>query len=182
MVETGLLNILFDGGVAAGGLTCHELLCRTGRDSEIEHQGFSRQVVNVVLQMFNPGDEGRAVRGRGARGLVGEVRADVAVGEHDFAFIEGCFQARLGFKAIARIEQGAEVRVNRFERAKVAVQELTDHFAEPGVVLRETGGINGIAGGDESFLEQIDLRALAAAVDAFDGDEFSRWSHVRRPV
>jgi hypothetical protein len=31
-------------------------------------------------------------------------------------------------------------------------------------------------------LEQIDLRAFAAAVDAFDGDEFSRWSHMRRPV
>jgi hypothetical protein len=74
------------------------------------------------------------------------------------------------------------VRVNRFESAKIAVQELADHFAEPGIILGESGGINGMAIGDQSFLQQFDLGALAAAVDALDGYEFSRWRHVRRPV
>jgi hypothetical protein len=31
-------------------------------------------------------------------------------------------------------------------------------------------------------LQQLDLGALAAAVDALDGDELSRWNHMRRPV
>jgi hypothetical protein len=34
----------------------------------------------------------------------------------------------------------------------------------------------------QRFFKQFDLRALAAAVDSFDGDEFSWRSHVRRPV
>ena len=117
-----------------------------------------------------------------AGGLMGQIRADVAVGEDDFALVQGGFEAELGFEAIAGVKQGAEVRVDGFERAKIAVEELADHFAEPGIVLGETGRIDGMAAGGQGFLEQIDLRALAAAVDAFDGDEFSRWSHVRRPV
>jgi hypothetical protein len=101
-----------------------------------------------------------------------------SVGEHDFAQFQGCLQAEFGFEAIACIEQRAEVRVNRFQRAEIAVQELADHFAEPGIVLRETGGKNGVAGRDQGFFKQFDLRAFAAAVNALDGDEFSRRSHV----
>ena len=173
---------MFDLGVAAGGFARYEFLRLARRDAEIEHQRFSRQIVNVVFEMLDPGDKGRTVGGAGARGLMREIRADVAVGENDFALVQGCFEAELGFEAIAGIEQGAEVRVDRFEGAKIAVEELADHFAEPGIVLGETGGINGMAAGVEGFFEQLDLGAFAAAVDSFDGDEFSWCCHVRRPV
>jgi hypothetical protein len=59
---------------------------------------------------------------------------------------------------------------------------LADHFSEPGIVLGESSRINGIAIGVQGFFQKLDLGALAAAVDALDGYEFSRWRHVRRPV
>jgi hypothetical protein len=182
MAEAGFLQILLHLCVTASGFARDEFLGLAGRDTEIEHHRFSRQIVDVVFQMLDPGDESRPIRSRCTGGLMGEIRTDVAVGQHDFAHFQSCFQAEFGFEAIARIEQCAEVRVNRFQRAKVAVQELADHFAEPGIVLRETGGKNGMAGRDQGFFEQIDLRAFAAAVDALNGDEFSWGSHVRKPV
>ena len=62
------------------------------------------------------------------------------------------------------------MRIDAFERTKFAIQELTGHFTEPGVVLRETRGINGIASGAQDLRQQFDLRALAAAINPFDGD------------
>lgn len=72
--------------------------------------------------------------------------------------------------------------IHGFEGAEIAVEKLADHFAEPGIVLREARGIDGVAGGDESFFEQFELSAFAAAVNALDGDEFSRGGHICRPV
>ncbi len=89
--------------------------------------------------------------GAGACGLMSQIRADIAIGENDFALVQRGFQAEFGFEAIAGIEQGAEVRVDGFERAKIAVEELADHFAEPGIVLGEAGGINGMAAGVQGF-------------------------------
>jgi hypothetical protein len=66
-----------------------------------------------------------------ACGLVCEVGADVAVHKHNLAVVQGGFEFRLGFKAVAGIEQGGKVRIDAFQRAKIAVQELADHFAEP---------------------------------------------------
>ncbi len=89
------------------------------------------------------------------------------------AVVQGGFEFRLGFEAVAGIEQRREVRVNAFERAEIAIQKLADHLAKPGIVLREAGGIDGVAAftsGDDS-VKQIHLRALAAAIDAFDGNE-----------
>ena len=128
--------------------------------------------------MLDPGNKRRTVLGGHARRLMGEVRSDVAVGENDYALVQGRFQTRFGFEAIAGVEQGAEVRVDGFERAEIAVEELPDHFAEPGIVFGEASRINDVAAGDQCFLEQIDLRALAAAIDSFDGDEFSGVSHI----
>jgi len=182
VAKAGLLKILLYLCVAAGGLARHELLGLTRRDAEIEHQRFSRQIVNVVFEMLDPGDESRTVGGAGACGLMSEIRTDVAVSENDFALVQGGFEAELGFEAITGIKKGAEVRVDCFERAKIAVEELADHFAEPRIVLGETCRIDGMAAGVQSFLQQIDLGALAAAVDALDGDEFSGLRHVRRPV
>ena len=182
VAKAGFQNILFVFGVAAGGFARDEFLRLARRDSEVEHQRFARQIINVVFQMLDPGNEALAVCGRDEGSLMGEIRADVAVGEDDFALVQGGFEAEFGFEAIAGIEERAEVRINGFERAKIAVEELADHFAEPGIVLGETCGIDGMAIGDQGFFEQVDLCALAAAVDALDGYEFSRWRHVRRPV
>jgi hypothetical protein len=62
------------------------------------------------------------------------------------------------------------MRIDAFERAELTIKELTDHFAEPGIVLREAGGKNGMAENPELFRQELDLRALATAIDAFDGD------------
>ncbi len=113
---------------------------------------------------------------------MGEIRTDVAVGEDNFALVQGCFQAEFGFEAISGVEECAEMRVNGFQRTKIAIEELADHFAEPGIVLGEAGRIDGMAIGDQGFFQQLYLCALAAAVDALDGDEFSWRCHVRRPV
>jgi len=114
--------------------------------------------------------------------LMGEIGSDVAIGEDDFVLVEGEFEAGFGFEAIAGVEESAEVRVDGFEIAEIAVEELADHFSEPGIVLGEAGGIDVTALCAESFFEQPDLCALSAAVDAFDSDEFSAMRHVRRPV
>ncbi len=174
MVEARFQKILLYFCVTAGGLTSNELLGLAGWDSQIEHQRFAGEIVYVVFQMFDPVDESRTIFGAYARGLVREIRADVAVDEDDLALVQGGFQAELRFEAVACVQQGAEVRVYGFERAKIAVEELADHFAEPGVVLRESGGIDGMAAGGESFFEQVHLGAFAAAVDSFNGDKFSR--------
>ena len=62
--------------------------------------------------------------------------------------------------------------VHVFERTEFAIQKLADHFAEPGIVLRKASGVDTVAaltGGNES-VQQIHLRAFAAAVDSFNGD------------
>ncbi len=69
------------------------------------------------------------------------------------------------------------MRVDTFERAEVAVEKLADHLAEPGVVLWKAGGKDGVATRFEAERQEFDLRALATAIDAFDGDEFSGSGH-----
>ncbi len=71
------------------------------------------------------------MRRRDASGLVGEIGAHVAIGENNLAVVQCGFEFRLGFKAIAGIEQGSEVGIDPFQRTKIAIQELADHFAEP---------------------------------------------------
>jgi hypothetical protein len=72
------------------------------------------------------------------------------------------------------------MRVDGFERAKLAIQKLAHHFAEPGVVLGKSGGIDTVpafAGGNDS-VQQIHLRAFAAAIDSFDGNEPAERSSI----
>ena len=61
--------------------------------------------------------------------------------------------------------------IDGIEGAEVAVEELTDHFAEPGVVLGKARRVDGDTAGVQCVGEKIELGSLAAAVDAFDGDE-----------
>lgn len=123
--------------------------------------------------MLDPGLEFAALLGRRARGLVGEVGGDVAVGEDDLARLKGGGEAGLGFKAIAGVKQSGEVRIDALKVAEITIQELADHLSEPRVVFREAGRIDQLTPGDQRFPKQVELGALSAAVDAFDGDEFA---------
>lgn len=65
------------------------------------------------------------------------------------------------------------MRVYSRQVSELAVEELADHFAEPRIVLRKSRGIESMtatAGGKE-VVKQIHLRALAAAIDALEGDQ-----------
>ena len=106
-----------------------------------------------------------------------KVGADIAVHQNNLAVVQGGFEFRLGFEAVAGIEHGSEVRVHTFERAEVAVEKLADHLAEPGVVLWKAGGKDGVATRFEAERQEFDLRALATAIDTLDGDEFSGSGH-----
>jgi PLP dependent protein len=115
-----------------------------------------------------------------ARGLMREIGADVAVDEDNFAVVEGCFNLGLGLEAVASIEQRSEMRIHGFERAEFAIEKLPDHFAEPGVILRKSGGMDAVpafASGNGA-VQQIHLRAFTAAIDAFDGDEPAEGSSI----
>lgn len=121
--------------------------------------------------MLDPAHEFCAFFGGGAGHLMGKVGADVAVDEDDLSFIESGFDAGLGFKAIAGVKHRGEARIESLQRAEVAVQKFANHSAEPRIVLRKTGSVDGETGGGESVFEKFRLSMLPAAIDAFNGDE-----------
>ena len=45
--------------------------------------------------------------------------------------------------------------------------------------MREAGGIGGVAARLKSECQEFDLGALATAINAFDGDEFSKSGHFQ---
>ena len=177
VAQAGFEQVFLRGSVAASGFLRDEFLGLARRNTQIQNQVFARKPVNPVFEMLDPFEKRGALVGGDAGGLMGEIRSDVTVGENSLAVAEGGFEFRLGFEAIAGVEQCGEMRVDGFERAEVAVQELADHFAKPGIVLREAGGVDGMAAGAEGVGQQFHLRALAAAVDAFNSNEFSESGH-----
>jgi hypothetical protein len=149
--------------------------------AQVDHVVFARETVNGILEMFEPGDEFVAPIGRNARGLVSEIGRDVTVGEDHLALIEGRGKLLPGFEAIARIQKCREARIDLIERAKFAIEELADHLAEPRIVVGKASGVNLSAACGQGFLEQVELGALAAPVDAFQSNEFARGcGHVGR--
>src|SRR5690348_5671622 len=180
MPQTRFLNIFFHFGVRASRFSRDELLRRPRGHAKIEHQRLARKIVDLVFEMLDPRDEAGARGGSDASRLMRKVRADVAVRDYNFAFTEGGFEAGFGFEPIAGVQQRSEVWVHGVERPKIAVEKLADHFAEPRLVLRKAGGNHRMTLCRKRVGEQLDLRPLAAAVDSFHGDEFSRASHCGR--
>jgi len=178
VAEAGFLQVFLSGGITPGSLERDQALSLVRGHTEIEDEVFARQAIDVVFEMLDPGEEFGTLCRRNARGLVRQVGADVAVNNDNLAVVQRGFQLELGFETVAGIEQGREMGVDAFERAEISVQKLADHLAEPGIVLRETRGIDGMAAGFKSEGQEFDLRTLAAAVDAFDGDEFSGSGHL----
>src|SRR6267378_6356100 len=134
-------------GVAAFRFVCDGLLGLGWGDAEIEDEVLTRQAVNAVFEMLDPATKVGALVRRGARGLVREIGADVAVDESDFALVEGGFDFGLGLEAVASVKERGEMGVDGFERAELAVEKLAYHFAEPGIVLREARRVDVIAAG-----------------------------------
>ena len=106
-----------------------------------------------------------------------QIRRDVTVGENNLAVVQRGFQSRLGLVTVAGIKERCEVRIHAFEGAELAVQKLPDHFAEPGNVLRKARRMDGMALRAQRGSQKFDLRALTAAIDSFDGYEFSANRH-----
>ncbi len=173
MAEARFLQIMLGGSVRALGFAPDESLRIARRKTQVEDQRFSRQTVDTIFEMFDPCLEGGALGSRDSCGLMGEVGADIAVGQDHLAAVEGRFDLGFGFQTISGIEKRSEVWINAFERPELAIEKAADHFPKPGVVLRETGGVDGIAASREGFGKQFHLGALAATVDSLDGDEFS---------
>ncbi len=173
MAEACFLQIMLGGSISALGFAPDEGLRMERRKTQVEDQRFSRQTVDAIFEMFDPCLERGALRSGDSCGLMGEVGADIAVGHDRLAAVEGRFDLGFGFKTIPGIEKRSEMWIYALERPELAIEKAADHFPKPGVILRETGGANGIAASREGFSKQFHLRALAATVDSLDGDEFS---------
>ena len=174
MTQAAFLNVLFCGGVATRRLLRHERLRLCRRHTQIDHAIFARQSVNVVFKMFEPCDEFIALRSRHAPSLMRKVRRNVTIREHQLALRERVGEFALGLESITRIQQRSKMRIDRLKRAKFAVQELPDHRPEPRLVVRKVRRMHRNASRAQSFLKQLKLRALTAAVDSFDCDESAR--------
>src|SRR5258708_17798288 len=173
MAQAGFQKILFCAGIAALRFERDQFLGLERRNAQVQDEVFSWKVVDVVLEVLDPSSKVVALFWCDARGLMGQIGADVAVDQNDFAFVEGCLDLWLGLEAIAGIEQGSEMWIHSFERAQLAIEKLADHFAEPGIVLRKSSRVNAMtafASGD-SAVQHIHLSAFPAAIDTFDGNE-----------
>src|SRR5579864_7028334 len=170
-MQAGLQEVAFGAGVTSRRLLRHEFLRFARRHAQVQYQVLARQLINSVFQMLDPLPELFTHLGFRASRLVREIGADVAVDENDFTSLQCHLEFALGLKAVACIEQRGEMRVDTLERAQLTVQKLPHHFAEPRVVLREGCRIDRSAAGTEDFGQQFQLRALAAAIDSFDGDQ-----------
>lgn len=147
------------------------------RDPQIDHQVLSREAEDFIFQPAQPIQELLAARRRDARALVGEVRRDVAVGEHGATGCERGFQFPLCFQPVAGVEQCGKVRVHLVETAELAFQILRDCLSEKGGIAREAEGKIIDAGLMEGPGKKLDLGMLAGTVDAFDGEQFSARGH-----
>lgn len=85
VAEAGFLDVFFFAGVRTRGLAADENLSLVRRNAKIENEGFAGKLVDAVFEMFDPGDESVALRGRNTSSLVSEIRTDVAIGEDDLA-------------------------------------------------------------------------------------------------
>ena len=177
VAQAGFQQILLRRSVTARGFLRDEFLGFASGNAQVQDEVFAGQAVNSIFEVLNPFEKRGAPAGSDAGGLMGEVRSDVAIGENNLAVAEGGFEFSLGFEAVAGVEQSREMWVDGFQCAKIAVEELADHLAKPGFVLRESRGVDHMAPGPESVGKQFDLGALAATVDAFDSDQFSESRH-----
>ena len=177
MADAGLKDVVSGIRVGAGGLLGNERLCLLRSYAEVKHQILFGEAVDPVLEVLDPRTELSTLFGGTTSCLVRKVGADVAIGEDDLAAVESSDDGTFVLEAVAGVEQGSEVRVNRVYGTEVTIEELASHLAEPGAVLREAGGEDAMASGLESLRKQANLSLFTAAVYAFDGDKLSASGH-----
>src|SRR5215469_15921845 len=177
MPQTCLLQIFLRGRVTALRFLRHQPLCLDGRHAQIKDEVFVRKTINSVFQVLDPLHERGAPFRPHTRGLMRQIRRDITVRENNLALVQRGFQSRLGLVTIPGIKERRKVRIHALEGAEFAVQKLPDHFSEPGTVLRKARRVDGMALRAQRGGQEFDLRALAAAIDAFDGDQFSANCH-----
>lgn len=152
------------------------------RHAKVDDQILVREAENIVFESPHPGEELVAHVHGHAGALMGKVRTDVAVGQHQPARAERLLEFPLRLQPVAGIEQRREVRVHLFEAAEFAGQVPRDGVAEERFVTREAEiGVRDAAG-IESAIQQFHLRAFAGTIDAFDRQQFSTSGHKRVSV
>jgi len=119
--------------------------------------------------VLDPLQEFRALRGRNARGLMRQIGGDVAIHENNLPLSSAASSLYLVSKR-SRHRAWPRSGDRRYRAAEISIEEFADHFAKPGIVLRKAGGIDGVTARLESESQDLDLSALAAAVDAFYGN------------
>src|SRR5690242_2456429 len=112
--------------------------------------------------------------------LMRQIRADIPVHQNNLAVVQRLFQLRLSLEAVSSVKKGSKVRIDAFQRPQLTVQELPNHFAEPGIVLRKGRRKNGMSSLAQRRAQQLHLRALPAAIDSLNGDQFSATRHLVR--
>src|SRR5580765_1353062 len=143
------------------------------RDAEVEDQIFLGQAIDAVFEVLDPGEEFFAVFRGAAGGLMGEIRAHVAVAENNSSISQRGKDGMARFEAVAGVQQSGYARIEGIQWAKIAIEKLANHFSKHGAVLRESGGQNALAARFEFGGQQTHLSLLAAAIDALYGDQYS---------
>ena len=136
----------------------------------INDQIFHGQAVKAIFELFQPREKFFALLRRNARALVRHIRADITVGKHNFPSRQGRFDFRLRFQPITGIEQGGQMRINRFERAKFSVQEASHKFPEERFIARKADAKRSQSPRIQFARQQVKLRALSRAVNPFESD------------
>ena len=85
MRQIGFLQVPCLRSVVAGAFESYHSLRLRRWNAQVDNQVLDRQAINFVLGLAKPGHELSAAFGRHTRGLVREVRGDIAVGENGLA-------------------------------------------------------------------------------------------------
>jgi pyridoxal phosphate enzyme (YggS family) len=177
VVDVGFLEIMAPGCVITGRFQTNQMVSHGRGNTQVDNQIFRRQTVDVVFDMFQPGEKFLAPLGGDARGLVREIRSSVAVGEYGLARRQGGVKLALGLVPVSRIQQCGEVGVHGVERTELSIEVAGDELAEGRCVARKAHTNNRNSAGFEPVRKQVELRALSGAVNAFQDDQFSAQGH-----
>ena len=164
-------------GVVSRAFLADEAMGFGDRDAEVDDEILGGERVDFVFELLEPFQIFAALFARDASALMGEIGADVTVGDDGVAGGEVGFDFWFGFEAIAGVEKSGEVGIDGVERAEIAVQKLAGEFAEEAVVTRETDLAERDFAIGESADEHVELRPFSGAVNSFEDDEFSARGH-----
>src|SRR6267154_1597537 len=109
MAQAGFQEILLRAGIAALRFERDQSLGLERRYAQVEDEVLSWKFVDVVLEVLDPASKVVAFFWCNARGLMGQIIADVTVDQNNLAFVKSCLDLWLGLEAIAGIKQRSEM-------------------------------------------------------------------------